>query len=371
MIVAFDASTAAFRQKTGKGVYCEELIRAYQERFKEDKIIHTYRLSRRIKGAEHLLPIPANANRETLLDPWTYFKGNKYDIFHGLNSRLPMLASSKMVATIHDLFSIYGEFSDPAFKEEQTKKLRLMISRADHIIVPAQFTRDQLVEKMGIDSEKITVVGEGTREIYRRNRDKAKSRHEVQQKFKIKNPYLLFVGTLEKRKNVKGLVEAFAKMQKATHHAVDLVLVGGSGFEFEAIERAINDSGQSQSIKRLGFVGEASLAELYAGSEAFVFPSLEEGFGIPVLEAMACGVPVITSNTTSLPEVAGGYATLVNPHDVETLAQAMSDVLKAGPAIMTKSVAGQIYARSKTWTRVAEETRQVYLRALGQSPPPP
>ena len=146
---------------------------------------------------------------------------------------------------------------------------------------------------------------------------------------------------------------------------MQLVLVGSPGFQFEEIEKAINASGYSSSIKRVGFVGEVSLAELYTACEAFVFPSLEEGFGIPVIEAMACGVPVITSNTTSLPEVAAGHAWLVDPRSPESISHAMSEVCAGGMTVQERIASGLKYSRAKTWTRVAEQTREVYSGVMG------
>jgi len=367
--VAFDASTAAFRQKTGTGVYCDELIRAYQSRFSNDQVIHTYRLSRRVRGKSFLLPVPANASREILIDPWTYFKGGNYDIFHGLNSRLPLLTRSKMVATVHDLFSIFGEFSDAQFREDQAHKLKQMIARADHVIVPATFTRDELVNRIGVHSSKVTVVPEGVRQLFLNNSKKQDSFARVQEHFKIKNPYLLFVGTLEKRKNVVGLIKTFVDLNRHYPEKMDLVLVGHPGFQYEEIKKEIEKSEIDSQIKILGFVGEVSLAELYQACEAFVFLSLEEGFGIPVIEAMACGVPVMTSNTTSLPEVGKGYSWLVDPHNHEEAAMTLAKILKKEPSTVERIKAGQAFARTQTWSMVAEKTREVYVRVLGTKSP--
>lgn len=364
MRVAFDASTAAFRQKTGTGVYCEELIRAYQEKFKTDQVIHTYRLSRRIKGREFLLPVPANARQDTLLDPWTYFKGSRYDIFHGLNSRLPLLANSQMVATVHDLFSIFGEFSEPSFRESQSAKLRQMINRAHHIIAPSSFTRGQLVDRLGVAADKVTVVSEGVRNLFLQKDSREKSQKFVATQLKIKNPYFLFVGSLEKRKNVAGLVRGYARFAALTTATPDLVLVGPPGFGYADIQSEIERSGVMHKIKLMGFVGESSLADLYRACEAFVYLSLEEGFGIPVIEAMACGVPVITSNTTSLPEVGGGYSWLVGPEEAEEIAATLLRVAGKTSEVVRKVREGQVYAQKKTWTKVAEETRQVYEKVL-------
>jgi glycosyltransferase involved in cell wall biosynthesis len=364
MRVAFDTTTAAFEHKTGTGVYCEELVRAYQEKFAEDKVVHSYRFKRWLNGQKYLLPLSKNSRREILLDPWTFFSGYRHEIFHGLNSRLPMLVGCKKIATVHDLFSIYGEFSDERFREDQSKKLKLMISRADHIIVPATFTKNQLMSKMGLASEKITVVGEGVRSIYLEDVTREESLPALKSKFGLQNPYLLFVGTLEKRKNIIGLIKAYGRLHSQISNTPDLVLVGGEGYGFEEIKASIESSGLQNKIKRLGFVNEDMLADLYRSCEAFVFLSHEEGFGIPVIEAMACGAPVLTSNTTSLPEVGGGHTWLVDPHDFEKAAALLVEVLKKNDMVLGKSRKGTAYARALTWSKVAEETRLVYAKTL-------
>jgi glycosyltransferase involved in cell wall biosynthesis len=364
--IAFDASSLAFAQKTGTGVYSEELIKAYEKEFsKQDQIIHTYRLSRRFRGAKFLRPIfNLSCSRETLLDPLTFFKGLQYDIFHGLNTRLPTLIGAKKIASVHDLFSIYGEFSNPDFKSDQAEKLKKMVDRSDHIIASCTFTKNQLVKKMNIPTEKISVVLLGVKERFLEDFDKRESQRYVRLKFNLKEPYLFFTGALEKRKNIIGLIEGYSKYISDTKNPIDLVLAGHPGFEYEKIKGAIDDNPIRQHIKLLGFVKEEDLAHLYRGCAAFVFPSFAEGFGMPVLEAMASGAPVVSSNTTSLPEAAGGFSWLVDPHSSAAIANSIKIVLSGNSEICAQTLAGQIYAREQTWNKVAKETRQVYERVI-------
>lgn len=366
MIVAFDATTAAFEKKTGTGVYCEELIKAYQERF-EDWVVHTYRLTRRVKGRNFLLPLSNNSSRETVLDPFHYFRGRHYDVFHGLNSRLPLLKGCKRIATIHDLFSIFGEFADPKFRTNQTRHLTTMLKRCDHVIVPATYTKNLLEEKLKIPPNQISVVSEGVRDIFLKNISKDEAKKFVLDKWGLTDRYLLFVGTLEKRKNIIGLIRSFIRLNQMTKGAPDLVLVGHKGFEYEQIEKEIKSSGLLRKIKWLGFAQSDELPKLFAAAEAFVYLSLEEGFGIPVVEAMASGIPVISSDTTSLPEVGAGLTWLTNPHDHDAIANLLAHVLENTDATKEKIQRAQKYAQAKTWTRVAEDTRAVYEKILKDS----
>lgn len=361
MKVAFDASAIAFKDKTGTGVYAEEFLKAYEKCFSdEDEIVHTYRLSRRIRGRKFLRPLSKNISRATLVDPVTSFKGRKYDIFHGLNTRLPVLQQCKLIATIHDLFSIFGAFSKAEFKEDQTLKINQMLARADQIIVPATFIRDQFISKLGYDSKKISFVPLGVRPSFLVPQNKSESQKFVGEKLGLNNPYIFFVGALEKRKNVAGLVEAFARFAGEYKKPLDLVLGGHPGFEFEKIQVAIENSGCKNRIKILGFVEVEVLRHLYGGCESFVLPSFEEGYGIPIIEAMACGAPVISSNTTSLPEVGNGFSWLVDPHSPEQMVHAMGEILNPNPHALEKIKGGVAYAQTMSWEKVAKSTRKVY-----------
>jgi hypothetical protein len=142
--IAFDATTAAFENRTGTGVYCKELIESFQKSYPEDRVIHTYRLSRWVRGSKFLLPLARNSKSEVMIDPITFYKGIQYDIFHGLNTRLPYIKGCIKIATVHDLFSVFGEFSDQKFLADQKRKLLSMIGRSHHIIVPASYTKAQI-----------------------------------------------------------------------------------------------------------------------------------------------------------------------------------------------------------------------------------
>lgn len=361
MRIAFDVTTAAFEQRTGTGVYCKELVEAYQKEFFEDRVFHTYRMVRWLKGRKCLLPLTRNARTDVLIDPFTFYKGRSYDVFHGLNTRLPMIRGSLNIATVHDLFSIFGEFSNSAFLEDQKKKLQAMIARAHHVIVPASYTKAQMVERLNMKPEKITVVGEGVREAFLSLADVPSARASVKSYFNIQNPYLIFVGTLEKRKNVLGLIDIFNQLK--TNH--DLVLVGGEGFEYNRIALAIQQSPKRSRIHRLGYV-DTGLPALYQAADAMVYPSFEEGYGIPIIEAMACGIPVVSSNTTSMPEVGNGHTWLFSPTQPEKAVQILNDILTQNNFVRSRTERARRYAQTLTWSSVARKTRDVYVDVLGR-----
>lgn len=272
-----------------------------------------------------------------------------------------MLQHAKLIVTVHDLISLYGEFSKEEFKADQTIKLNQMASRANHIIVPSTFTKTQFENRLGVDPKKLSMIPLGVRDRFRVSSDKGKSQKMVRDKFGLNNPFIFFVGALEKRKNVKGLVEGFSLLVKTHKKPLDLVLAGHPGFEYEAIEKAISDSGVKDKIKILGFVNEDELAHLYGACEVFALLSLEEGFGMPVIEAMSCGAPVISSNTTSLPEVGNGFSWLVNPRSTEEIASTLKTILAGEAQTIEKTKSGERYAKSLSWENIARQTREVYL----------
>ncbi len=363
MKIAFDATTVAFEKKTGTGVYCEELIKAFEKRFPEDHFFHTYRLTRAMKGAKYFLPLGPHAKRQIFQDPWTVFRGFQYDIFHGLNARLPFLKGAIKVVTIQDLFSIYGHFSEEKFKKVQKAHILKTLSRAHHVITSATYTKRQLVEKMGFDENKISVVGLGVRAEYLQPFELAKEKKSVREKFNIKKPFFLFVGTLEKRKNIEGVLTAFHKF-KVKDPSHQLVLIGQPGFGYDSIQKKILELNLSEDVVQLSFMEESDLASFYRSCAGLLFLSWEEGYGIPVIEAMACGAPVISSHTTSLPEVGNGFSFLVSPEKPDEAVLWMEKLVKPENSLKDEITRGQKYARTLTWEKVAVENKKVYEKIL-------
>lgn len=359
MKIAFDATSAAFEKKTGTGVYTEEVIKAYKSTFPEDVVVNTYRLARRFKGASYL-----SRPFHTLIDPLTFWRGYAYDLFHGLNARLPLLCGSPMIVTIHDLFSVLGDYSNEEFKKDQKEKYLSTLKRANHIITPALFTKKQLVNTLGINAEKVSVVGEGVREIFLNDNKNTGQEAAFKKKFNIQKPFFLFVGTLEKRKNVIGIIKAFSEFNKKNPNTHQLVLIGGAGYGYEDIKSEILQQNLAGAVVELGFLNESDLALFYRYCLCFIFLSFEEGYGIPVIESMACGAPVISSNTTSLPEVGGGHTFLVDPQNSSLACQFMEKISKKEESVLAQAERGKKYAQLMTWSKVAQSLRDVYKEVI-------
>jgi len=279
-------------------------------------------------------------NRLNLLPP------PETDVFHASNWALPK-TKAKLVTTIHDLtFLKYPPTHTPYSVAVHTRHLNQAKKYADKIIAVSESTKKDLID-YGIPAEKISIIYEAADSIF-----KPVDSHQAKTKYSLTKDYFLSVGTLEPRKNLKRLIEAFSKLPARTVPAgTQLVIVGPVGWG-ESLSKTNN-------VRFLGFVPDEDLAGLYSGAQAFVYPSLYEGFGLPVLEALSCGCPVITSNLSGLPEVGGEAAIYVNPHNVAEITQAMAAIRKLN---LTKKSLAQ--AKKFSCDKTAKETLKVYQEVM-------
>jgi glycosyltransferase involved in cell wall biosynthesis len=264
------------------------------------------------------------------------------DIFHALNQRVDHKAR-RTVTTFHDLFVMTGEYSTPDFRARFTTQAREAAERSDRIIAVSQFTADQVNSLLGVERSRIHVVPHGVDafDVTRVPREKM----------------VLFVGAIQTRKNVARLVRAFERMPREW----TLVLAGAAdGFGADSELAAVTASARSADIRVAGYVSREELDSLYARASIFAFPSLDEGFGMPVLEAMARGVAVVTSNCSAMPEVAGDAALLVDPQNEEAIADAL--IRLAADEVLRSQMVQRGHARVQqfTWDRAVRETWDVY-----------
>jgi glycosyltransferase involved in cell wall biosynthesis len=285
-------------------------------------------------------------------------------IYHNPAFILPLLNFNyRKIITVHDLgFYVFGDkFASGWHARHMRFMLPYSINHADAIIAVSQATRQQIIKIFQVAPEKITVTYEGVSERYRVIQDRAEVK-KVLQKYHIQDPYVLFVGTMDPRKNLVRLVQAFKKV-KMEKKNLKLVIVGHKG---ELYTEELNKLITSGDIVLTGYVEEEDIVYLYNGASIFAFPSLYEGFGLPILEAMACGIPVITSNVYSMPEVAGDAALLVHPESVEAIAEAimrLQDDQSLRSGLITKGLAR---ASTFTWDKTAAGTLAVYQKTFEQ-----
>lgn len=279
---------------------------------------------------------------------------------------LPAYLPCKSVLTIHDvLFESHPEFFPPFHRKLLKFFIPLSAGRASKIISMSDFTKKEIVRCYGVPAEKITVIHEGASGRFApvKNKDLVGS---TLKRYRIEKKYILFVGRIEPRKNIVGLLEAFDYVKKRGRKDVCVVVVGQQDKIFEENEllNTIEAMGLTSDVLFTGGVSEEELAVLYNGAEIFAYPAFAEGFGLPVLEAMACGTPVITSNVTSLPEVVGGSALLVNPYDSEEIGRCLESVLSDVNLKRDLSKKGLERAKTFGWKKAAEETIKLYKDVL-------
>ncbi|MBN1979459.1 MAG: glycosyltransferase family 4 protein [Anaerolineae bacterium] len=273
------------------------------------------------------------------------------DVFYSPDFVLPpTLHTTRTLLTVHDLsFLHYPDAFVPALREYLERVVPRSVARADRVLADSKSTRDDLIANFGTPPEKVKVLYSGVDSRFRP--EKAPGEQErLREKYGIESPYVLSVGTLQPRKNYVRLIRAFANLPLAD---LQLVIAGGRGWLYEDIFTEAEKHGGRAHV--LGFVDDADLPALYRGAALFAFPSLYEGFGIPPLEAMACGVPVVCSNASSLPEVAGDAALMVDPLDVDSLAEAMGRALEDANLRQEMTDEGLAHAARFTWEVAARQ----------------
>jgi glycosyltransferase involved in cell wall biosynthesis len=274
--------------------------------------------------------------------------------------------NAKVVVTIPDLsFLRFPQFAEPKNLKFLKRQVPRSIERADRIIAISEFTAREICEFFPSAKDKVAVTQLGVTEAVRRIEDK-EVLAAVKARYNLPDDYILFVGTLEPRKNLMTLLEAYRTFAgKSKEHAhTALVVAGMKGWLTEETMRRIGDMPRDMSPRLIGYIEETDLPALYSGARMAVVPSLYEGFGLPCLEAMACGTPLVCSNTASLPEVVGDAAILVSPHEPEEIAQAMVKVVESPEVAEDLADRGRRRAAQFTWERCAEETYRVYEAAM-------
>ena len=287
----------------------------------------------------------------------------RLDLFHSPDFVLPPVRRAQTLLTVHDLsFIRWPECSSPPLLEYLMAAVPRSVARADRILADSECTRQDLVELLDVPAERIDVVYAGVEERFRPQADKAVD--AVKARYGIERPYVLGLGTLQPRKNFARLIEAFALARERAGIPHALVIGGGEGWLSRGIHETIDRLGLREDVRLIGFVDDQDLPALYTGADLFAFPSLYEGFGIPVLEAMGCQTPVVTSRASSLPEVAGEAALLIDPTDVEELADALVRGLGDSELRDRMVLAGKGQVDRFSWRAAAQSLLQVY-RMMG------
>lgn len=316
------------------GVYCREILWGVAASAGAP-VAFLYRPHRLLRSWHDRLP--PNARRGVLLDQCGY-RGR---LFHGLNQRLPTRAFRRQVVTFHDLFVLTAEYSTADFRQRFAAQARHAAAAADMIVAVSEFTAGQVRDLLGVEASRIRVIHHGVH---------AAAPPEARQKV------ILHVGSIQTRKNLVRLVAAFEKVPEDWR----LVLAGGPGFGAEAVYTAIESSPSRPRISLTGYLDQAALRAWYRRASIFAFPSLDEGFGMPVLEAMAAGTAVIASNRGALPEVCGDAALITDALDTGALAQSLNYLCENPEYRKEMAAKGELRAAQFSWPRAVAQTQSVY-----------
>lgn len=370
--------TAALEQGGGIGRYTRELVAALARQ--DDRT--DYRLFAAGQRADDLpdAPGPNFAWKPTRLssewlarlwhrarlplpvETWT----GPVDLLHAPDFTLPPVRrGTRTLLTVHDLSFVRApEAAAPGLRAYLNRVVPRSVARADHVLADSEATRQDLIDLYGTPPEKISVLYSGVEERFRPVSD-VEALRAVRARYGLgKGPFILSVGTVQPRKNYGRLVEAF---QRLDGHDLTLAIAGGKGWLDDPLYGQIEALGLGERVRLLGFVDDADLPALYSAARVFAFPSLYEGFGLPPLEAMACGVPVVASRASSLPEVVGEAGLLVDPLDVEALADALRRALEDEDLRRALISRGLAQARRFSWGESAQRLRGHYTRLLGKA----
>jgi glycosyltransferase involved in cell wall biosynthesis len=344
--VALDATYSLGGGLSGVGVYSRELLNGLAATDFAEGWDWFYR-SQRYFRARRLLK-PPNVTRRFLADSW----GNRAaDIFHGLNQRLPRRRFRKQIATFHDLFVLSGDYSTAEFRERFAKQAKDAAAGADLVIAVSAFTASQVEEYLHVPGSRIRVIHHG---VIRRRMPVVPSPDAPREKI------VLCVGAIQRRKNQAMLIRAF----RALPEQWTLILAGSQGFEAEEAVREAADSPAAGRVRITGYLTDEQIGDLYARAGIFAFPSLDEGFGMPVLEAMAAGIPVIAGNRSALPEVCGDAAELIGPSSEDELANALLRLANDETRRAELVALGLRRAGQFKWEKAVAETLAVYRDML-------
>jgi glycosyltransferase involved in cell wall biosynthesis len=312
--------------------------------------------------------LPKDDEREMFEMPYWLTK-EKADVFHLPQNgfRIPDTKSCKIVVTIHDLIPYFlPEMVRPSFLNRFINEMPAIVERADRIITVSGASKNDIQKIFKVDPAKIVVIPSAPASSYRVF-PKQDTRQKLARRYGIKKPYLLYVGGLNPRKNIMELIYAFSKIYRDLPGGQKLLIFGPAGKHLDRLQLLVKTLNLEKEVIFPGFVKSEDLPLFYNGADLFVYPSLYEGFGLPPIEAMACGTPVITSNVSSLPEVVGDSALLINPYDTLALANGIFRVLNDESLRESLIKKGLKHCRKYNWTRIATEMLGVYREVMNES----
>lgn len=380
MRIAFDAQFLYDSMKTGIGKSAEYILKNLNLREENEYFLNVKDVRRHNLYSESMnellkrgyqkalcpwyLNSIASRLPEEIMLPYSKLFPKEVDATIFFNFLVPRGVRGKVLTVIHDMtYKTFPETVEETTRKNLDRNMDYIINRADSILVVSEFSRQELIRYYPHAREKTKVILWGVdRKQFHPNYTQ-QEKLKVLKKHQIDMPYILYLGTLEPRKNISRLIKAYAKLYKEKKVLHKLVVAGKKGWMYNDIYEIIRQNQLEDNVVFTGYVEDSDMPVLMAAAELFTFPSLYEGFGLPPLEAMACGTPVLVSNTASLPEVVGDAGILVNPYDIDDIANAIEAIVNDDDKKMMLKAAGLERAKRYSWENAAKQMER-YLMEL-------
>lgn len=364
MVIGIDASRANNTQKTGVEWYAFFLIEQLKRQVPSDVQVILYS-EKPLEG--QLAILPSNWSSKVLHWPprrfWTQIRMSYEMLFHAPDVLFvpahvfPLIHPKKTVMTVHDVAALRFPKSYNGFERWYSLwSAKYAITHLSRVIAPSEFTKNELKALSNKNQDRVAVIHHGFDQTFREKKSEAQIA-EILTKYNIRKPFLLSIGRIEEKKNTTNTVRAFEMLRQTySHENLQLVLIGKPGYGSQKVEEAIHSSRFVSDIIHPGYVEQGDISAIFQAAEALIFPSLYEGFGLPVLEAFAAGVPVVTSKNTSTEEIAGDAAVLVHPQDTKDICDAIEWLLTTADAKQKLIAKGQLRLKDFSWEKCARET---------------
>jgi glycosyltransferase involved in cell wall biosynthesis len=355
-------STLKKSRRTGIGYYTLNLIKHLAAVDpKNEYFLYSYI---RLFDPKRRLPRLPGRNFHHRLDRLGFrpdLKMRDMDVFHSSSYDVPLLKPVKLVTTIHDIIPLVHP---EGFREEELKKLdrdiRKVLRESDLIVVDSDNTRNDLEKIFSPIPGKIEVIYPGRDESFSPIDKKSGLIADFRKRYGIGREFILFVGTVEKRKNVVNLVKAYGELKKEKNIPHALVIVGMKGWEGEKVYALVEELGLENEVKFTSYIDRKDMNLFYSAADLFIYPSLYEGFGLPILEAFSCGTPTVASSTTSCGEIAGDAALTVDPRDIGAMKEAMGRIINDKNLREDLEMRGLARASLFSWDKAAERFRGIF-----------
>lgn len=386
MKIAFDVQPLINKKKTGIGFCQDGVLKTLLSMYPENQYYMDF-FSYNNQKSNNLNLLAEYIRKGALTSDCTWFSGRVYrflwnfiplsynfffprkvDITHFFNYHVPPGVKKKTITTVHDMaFKSYPETVRLKTKIMLKISLKKSCKRADKIMTISEFSKNEIIKYLGIKPDKIFVTHIGVNRDFFKPIENEVLIDSIKSKYKIFDRYFLYLGTIEPRKNLERLIEAYFKLREMIPNAPLLVLAGQKGWLYDSIFKKVKDLKLEKFVIFTGYIKNEDRALILNGALGFVFPSLYEGFGMPPLEAMSCGTPVISSNCTSLPEVIGDAGILVDPYNTNEITLGMKKIVE-NPELRKKlSLKGIERAKIFTWENSVKKIIDEYKKLLGEN----